>query len=137
MSFGLDLFDDDDDSLELTSMIDVVFLLLTFFILAATFVAPSLDVVLAKAENAASVSNKVERVTFSINNRGAVFHEKNEIKIEDVAHILEGKPSDTSIVFNVDEKAPFDAFIGVMDKVKGCGFNNFLINAQLAHKPAD
>jgi biopolymer transport protein ExbD len=123
-------FDDADSAVDLTSLIDVMFLLLIFFILAATFTAPSIDVVLSKAKTAASTPSQMERVTFSIDASGMLYHEKNIIEKEQIAGILSGKPFDTSIVFNVDEAAPFNAFIGLMDQVKMLGYGKFLINAE-------
>lgn len=130
MNLGYDILDAGSDSIEITPIIDVLFLLLTFFILAATFASPAIDVMLAEAETAASTQSQVERVTFSIDAEGALHHEKQAIDVEAVDAVLRDKPLDTAIVFNVDAKAPFNAFIGTLDKVKANGYTNFLINAQ-------
>lgn len=126
---GFDMLDDGGESIELTPIIDVLFLLLTFFILAASFVAPSIDVTLAEAENAAASQSQIERVTFSIDKTGVVHFDKDPIEIENIDAILQNKALDTAIVFNVDAEAPFNAFIDVMDRVKTNGYTNFLINA--------
>ena len=128
MSF--DILDSDNESVELTPIIDVLFLLLTFFILAATFAAPSIDVTLAEADSASSSQSQVERVTFSIDGNGTLHYEKEPMDVENIDAILMGKPADTAVVFNVDAEAPFNAFIAVLDRVKTNGFANFLINAQ-------
>lgn len=133
MSF--DILDADNDSIDLTPVIDVVFLLLTFFILAATFTAPSIDVTLAEADNASATQSQIERVTFSIDSSGMLHHEKTPVEVEQIDGILAGKPADVAIIFNVDAEAPFNAFVGVLDRVKTNGFSNFLINAQ--HKAAE
>lgn len=124
-----DIMEGDDDRVELTPIIDVLFLLLTFFILAATFAAPSIEVMLAEAESAAASQSQAERVTFSIDKEGALHFEKAVVSIDSIDDILKDKALDTAIVFNVDAEAPFNAFIDVMDRVKINGYNNFLINA--------
>ncbi|MDR2426800.1 MAG: biopolymer transporter ExbD [Endomicrobium sp.] len=134
MKFNFDFDDIGDGTIDLTSLIDVMFLLLIFFILAATFTSPSIDVMLAKANSAETVSNQVERVTFSIDAYGGIYHDKQLIDKEEIPIILSGKLSDTSIVFNVDKNAPFNAFIGLMDQVKLLGYSKFLINAELEEK---
>lgn len=126
---GFDMLDGGGESVELTPIIDVLFLLLTFFILAATFAAPSIDVTLAEAESAAAAESQIERITLSIDKDGMVHFEKNIIDLENIDAILEGKTPDTAVVFNVDAEAPFEAFISVMDRVKVNGYANFLINA--------
>lgn len=129
MSTGFDILDSDNESIELTPIIDVLFLLLTFFILAATFAAPSIDVTLAEADSASSVQSQVDRVTFSIDADGALHYEKNMIAVEDIDAILKDKPLDIAIIFNVDSSAPFNAFVGTLDRVKISGYHNFMINA--------
>ncbi|MDR1941158.1 MAG: biopolymer transporter ExbD [Endomicrobium sp.] len=128
MKFNFDFDDDVDSVIDLTSLIDVLFLLLIFFILAATFASPGIDVVLAKAKNAAAADQN-ERIMFSINSSGQIYHNKNAIEKEQIRPILLDKPLDISIVFNVDQKAPFDSFLGLMDAVKTLGYGKFLINA--------
>lgn len=128
MNFGIDSLDD-NESVDLTPVIDVLFLLLTFFILAATFAAPSIDVTLAEADSVSAVQSQVDRVTFSIDADGALHYEKNMIAVEDIDAILKDKPLDIAIIFNVDSSAPFNAFVGTLDRVKISGYHNFMINA--------
>ncbi|MDR1194932.1 MAG: biopolymer transporter ExbD [Endomicrobium sp.] len=129
MKFDFDFDDIAEGTIDLTSLIDVMFLLLIFFILAATFTAPTIEVMLAKAKSASAVPNQIERITFGIDAQGGIYHGKERIKKEEIPAILSGKPADISIVFNVDENAPFNAFLGLMDDVKMLGYGKFLINA--------
>ena len=130
MKPGFELMDGDEGSIALTSIIDVLFVLLTFFILAATFTAPSIEVTLSEAESAAAVSSQTERVTFSIYSDGLLSHETKVIRQEDIPLILEGMEKDIAIIFNVDKASPFESFLGVLDKVKSGGYSNFHINAE-------
>lgn len=120
----------DEDSLDLTSLIDVIFLLLTFFILAATFTSPAMNVELAKAKNLSSTQTQTERLTFSIDADGILYHDQNQISEEQLKLILSQYDSDISLIFNVDQKAPFESFLLVLDEAKSQGKQKFLINGQ-------
>lgn len=126
---NFDILDSDNESIELTPIIDVLFLLLTFFILAATFTSPSIDVTLTEADSASATQSQIGQVTFSIDNNGILHYEKDPVDVEHIDAILTGKPTDSAIIFNVDAEAPFNAFIAVLDRVKINGFTNFMINA--------
>jgi biopolymer transport protein ExbD len=130
MKYGFELPDPWEEGIDLTSIIDVLFLLLTFFILAASFTAPSIEVVLAESENADQRLNHAEFLTFSIDSDGKIYFDKDEIGAAGIDAILEGKPPNTAIVFNVDKSAPFEAFMTVLDKVKSGGYTNYLINSK-------
>jgi biopolymer transport protein ExbD len=130
ISSPFDDLDKEDDSLEITSLIDVVFLLLTFFILAATFVAPSLDVSLPEASSATKAEGLETALTFSIDQDGAVYHEKNPIELENYKALLSSHAPETPLIFNVDQAAPFNAFLTLIDEAKLLNRQRFLINAQ-------
>jgi biopolymer transport protein ExbD len=119
-----------EEGIDLTSIIDVLFLLLAFFILAASFTASSIEVVLAESENAAQTAGNIEIVTFSVDSGGKIYFGRDEIAVDAINAIMEGKPLNTAIVFNVDKSAPFEAFIAVLDRVKSGGYSNYLINTK-------
>ena len=122
----------DDDfaaDVDLTPLIDVVFMLLLFFILAATFSAPVLQVALPSAGTAERLPDDAARLTLSIDAGGALFHRNEPISVEDVPRLLAaGSPG--AVELRVDRAAPFDAFVGVMDRLRACGRSNVLITAQ-------
>ncbi|MDR1309550.1 MAG: biopolymer transporter ExbD, partial [Deltaproteobacteria bacterium] len=63
----------DDDALDMTSLIDVVFLLLAFFILAASFAVPAMDVRLSEANNAAASKPDERSLTITVDAEGRIF----------------------------------------------------------------
>ncbi len=130
MKLNLQLTDLDEDSLDLTPLIDVLFLLLTFFILAATFMAPALEVELTKAKNLSAVPAQEQSLTFSIDAQGNIYHEKIKIDDTGLKNLLAKHPHSAPIIFNVDQKAPFESFVAVLDEAKSQGKHKFLINGQ-------
>jgi len=130
MKLDFQLSDLDEDSLDLTPLIDVIFLLLTFFILAATFVAPAMEVELAKAKNLSSSQSQDLSLTFSIDAAGDLYHEKKQINEEELKQILSAHDKDVPLVFNVDQSAPFESFMMVLDEAKSQEKQKFLINGR-------
>jgi biopolymer transport protein ExbD len=130
MNLDLRLSSLDEDGLDITPLIDVLFLLLTFFILAATFVAPSLEVRLAQAKNLSSSQSQDHSLTFSIDYQGDIYYEQKKIAAGDLEKILAAHNPDTPIIFNIDQEAPFEAFMVVLDEAKSQNRHKFLINGQ-------
>lgn len=65
---------DDDLHVDLTPLIDVIFMLVIFFIMTMSFTIPSIDFELPKAQSAqVSVNNNV--INIAINSKGQIMHE--------------------------------------------------------------
>lgn len=124
--FGLD---HEDVSLDLTPIIDVVFLLLIFFIMATTFSKPVLEVTLAEASSVTIQERNPKDITLSITNEGLWMLDGKTISPEEWNAALDAAPEDAAVVFNVDKAAPFAAFIGALDTAKSKARNTVVINA--------
>jgi len=135
MKLDFQLSELDEDNLDITPLIDVVFLLLTFFILAATFVSPALDVELAAAKNLSSSQSEDHTLTFSIDRQGELYFEKTRIDQAELKRILGDHSPESPIIFNVDQAAPFEAFLTVLDEAKGQNRRKFLINGHPQSSP--
>ena len=130
MKLDLQLSDLDEDGLDMTPLIDVLFLLLTFFIIAATFVAPSMELELAKAKNLSAAQGENLNLTISIDEHGDIFFEQNKIGLDELKNIIGRHGPELPIIFNVDQKAPFESFMLVLDEAKSLERHKFLINGQ-------
>lgn len=115
-------------SLDLTPLIDTVFMLLIFFIMATTFSKPVLEVALAKADSAAAKEMAGESLTVTITEEGTVLLDGVPVGEDEVAARMEPLPRDMPIVFNVDRGAPFGPFVRVLDAAKGQQRSEFVIN---------
>jgi len=100
----------------MSSMTDIVFLLLIFFMITSTLVTTSaLDILLPKAsgktENRQSVSVSITKnLRFFINNERV-----NESRLEqDLIRLMSGKESPT-IVLRAEEGVPIEKAVKVMD----------------------
>lgn len=123
------LDDEFEADIDLTPLIDVVFMLLLFFILAASFSAPVLTVALPPARTAAPAADDPARLVLSIDGGGQLHHGGDAIGTGVLAGLLASHP-EGPVELRVDRAAPFDAFVGVMDSLRAAGRNNVLIAAK-------
>lgn len=123
------LDDDFDADIDLTPLIDVVFMLLLFFILAATFSQPVLQVALPAARTAERVADDPARLVLSIDAAGQLHHRGAAIVPGDWPGLLAAHPAGP-VELRVDRAAPFDAFVGALDPLREAGRNDVLITAQ-------
>ena len=123
------LTDDFGTELDLTPLIDVIFMLLLFFILASTFSPPVLKVMLPAAGTAERVEDDALRLVLTIDDAGGLYHLQTPISIEEVPALL-AAAADGPVEVRVDRAAPFDAFVEVLDRTRAAGRNDVLITAK-------
>lgn len=128
----LNSFDDEEETgIELTPLIDVIFMLLIFFIVATTFVKPAFDVALPGVDSAKLVSpnEKKSVCTVTIAATGTLFFDGEETPPESVERALRENAGKIFEVFS-DKSAPFGAVIVLMDEAKKQGNENLLFMAE-------
>jgi biopolymer transport protein ExbD len=106
--------------INIVPMIDVIFAILTFFIMSSLFLSNSsgLPVNLPKAGSAQKVP--FSRVTVTINARGKISVNQRSLKLRDLQpHIrkLNGK-SRPLIIINADEQVKHGQVVAVMDQLR-------------------
>lgn len=106
-----------DEEIDLTPLIDVVFILLIFFFITSTFIRPSLPVNLAKAASAAASSERQEQLVITIDAQGALFNGSEPLSREQIPALLQAHP-DEGINLFVDRAAPFESFLAVVDEAR-------------------
>lgn len=119
---------EDEPNVDLTPLIDVIFMLLIFFIMTTTFSRPVLDIVLPSAVNAEPSQNKKEMVV-SVKSDGSLQYEGKQINSGELAAILE-QSGELLLNLHVDKKAPFETFVNVVDIAKAKKEGRFVISTQ-------
>lgn len=119
---------EDEPNVDLTPLIDVIFMLLIFFIMTTTFSRPVLDIILPSATQAEPVGDNSELV-ISIKEDGTLHHNNGQIQLEDLNGILE-QNEDTLLNLYIDQHAPFEAFVKVVDIAKVKKEGRFVISTQ-------
>ena len=116
--------------MDLAPLIDVVFLLLIFFLLTSIFVKPSIPLDLPKSE-AARVVDKPE-VSVAIKKDGSIMLNDNDILLSELYAALSKiyrdlLLEDRSISLMSDREVPFGRVVEVMDIAKKAGVENISI----------
>ena len=124
---------DGEPQVDLTPIIDVIFMLLIFFIMTTTFSKPVLDIILPTSETAQATTAQKDEIVISITSEGKSLYQENEISPAEMEELFNSRP-DSQINLYVDEKTPFDAFVRVVDVVKKRPGGHFVISTQPAAK---
>ncbi len=105
-----------DAHIDLTPLIDVIFMLMIFFILTMSFSQPVLDIVLPKS-TASQVPQEQNFLSVSISADGRVFHGTEEITPSQIGALLDAEP-DKELNICADGATPFQVFIDLVDVAK-------------------
>ena len=124
----------DDVELDITPLIDVVFLLLIFFMLSTSLsVSPGIKVDLPKA-SAEQVKKKKLTLRVAIVVGGRIYLEGKKLSLEalkkEFAKIGKRKNSDALVVIEADRKVYHGLVVKVMDAAKVAGLNKLAIATQ-------
>lgn len=115
--------------LNITPLIDVLFLLLIFFLVSSTFVEqPNIKLDLPRAAHA-DVS-KVESLAVSINETGQLYFRDRPVARRELPALLHealGEQKDRSLVIKADRNVPHGAVVKVLDIAKGAGFRRIVL----------
>ncbi|MDE0206179.1 MAG: biopolymer transporter ExbD [Candidatus Tectomicrobia bacterium] len=117
----------------LMALLDVMLLLLIFFLLASVFVQPTLEVDLPDAENSEAEPPETGLLTISVSSDGDVFINKQFVPIEELQGRIEvavAEDPDVPVMVRADEQSAFRYFVSVMDAVKGAGVVQLTIETE-------
>jgi Biopolymer transport protein len=125
---------EEDTGIDLTPLIDVIFMLLIFFVMTTTFSKPVLDIVLPSSETAEQPAERTPELVVAITSEGKIFHNEEELTRDALATLLDSREKELLNLF-VDEKAPFEAFVAVVDVAKAKRGGRFVISTQSVEHP--
>ena len=116
--------------LEVTPLVDIVFLLLIFFLLTATYVKnPHLDVNLPEASLNQATSHKKD-LDIVIREDGELRYDNKNVSINQLEGILRAEFANNNeaiIVVRADKGSRHGKVVDVMDLAKKIGFNKLAI----------
>ena len=116
--------------IELAPFVDVIFLLIIFFMLTSTFiVAPGLKIKLPKAVTK-EIKREKRELDIAITREGIIYYEGRRVSLDELKRELRKfsrKGLNPLIVIKADEKTYHGTVVEVMDTAKQAGLSRFAI----------
>ena len=120
----------EDLRVEITPLIDVVFLLLIFFTITTTFVTtPGIRVKLPKA-SASEAQNEERDATVVLTRDDQIIFNHRSVDLKELGNGLQElstKDPETLVIVQADEAVPHGRVVEVMDLAKGAGLHRLAI----------
>jgi len=123
---------DEKEEIDMTPMLDVVFILLIFFIVTASFVKEAgIDV--NRPEAATAVKKERANILVAISDKGDIWINKRKVDVRSVQANIERLKAENpqgTVVIQADKKSTTDTLIKVMDSARAAGVYDVSIAAQ-------
>ncbi|KAF7764657.1 biopolymer transport protein ExbD [Pseudoalteromonas citrea] len=124
--------EEEAEEINMTPMLDVVFIMLIFFIVTASFVKEAgIDV--NRPEAATAVKKQRANILVAISDKGEIWINKRQIDVRAVQANIERLKAENpqgSVVIQADKKATTEMLIKVMDASRAAGAFDVSIAAQ-------
>ena len=122
---------DDEPQLNLTPLIDVVFLLLIFFMVSTTFDKQAqLSIDLPEADGKPVKAQKTFKIEIAIDGQGHYFVNQRRLKEDSLKTLKSGieitkaNHKNPQVIISSDKNTPYQAFITAMDAAKQLGLEH-------------
>ena len=121
--------------LELTPMIDVVFLLMIFFLVASKLdeADRSIDVILPQASAAKPLTSKPREFVINIDREGNYFAGARPVRLDDLQQLLRQSAADNpqrqTVIVRADENTAHKFVVGAMDACVQAGIEDYQVQS--------
>lgn len=126
------LMDEEEAAIDMTPMLDVVFIMLIFFIVTASFVKEAgIDV--NRPDAATAVKKDRANILIAISDKGEIWINKRRVDVRAVQANVERLKAENpqgSVVIQADRKSTTETLIKVMDASRAAGAYDISIAAQ-------
>ena len=123
---------EEGSQIDLTPMLDVVFIMLIFFIVTATFIKEAgIDV--NRPDAATAVKQEKANILIAINANNEIWIDRRQVDIRSVRPNIERLHAENpqgSVVIQADKESKTETLIKVMDAARSAGVFNVAIAAQ-------
>lgn len=121
--------EEEDAAIDMTPMLDIVFIMLIFFIVTTVFVKQA-GIEVNKPEGETATKFKNANIFIAVTEDGGIWIDRREIALETVRANLEKllleQPTD-AVFIQADEKAKHGIVVEVMDQVKAAGIDRVAV----------
>lgn len=120
---------DEEPQIDLTPLIDCLFMLIIFFVLTMTFSRPVLEIVLPEAVHA-EASGKRDEILLNVKSDGTFWLDQDrQVTLAELASELEVNPQKLLNIY-MDKGADFGVFVSVLDLAKDKREGRFVISTK-------
>jgi biopolymer transport protein ExbD len=120
---------EEDAAIDMTPMLDIVFIMLIFFIVTTVFVKEA-GVNVNKPNGDLAVMPKNANIFIAVTEDGKVWIDKNEVDVDlvraNLERLMAEQPSDV-IIIQADKEAEHGLVVEVMDQIKMAGIDRISI----------
>lgn len=124
---------EEDPKVDLTPMVDVVFLLLIFFMISTTFIeTPGLSIKLPQS-SATTVTQSSEEIRIYISREGEIAYKNEPLTVSELTSLLmsyRGQARDMAFFLFADRDARHGRVVQVMDLAREAGFGKLAIGTE-------
>ncbi|CAM3552696.1 biopolymer transporter ExbD [Pseudoalteromonas flavipulchra] len=117
--------EEEDAAVDMTPMLDIVFIMLIFFIVTTSFVKEA-GIEVNKPKAAQAQKTKNANIFIAIRENGEIWMDKRQVDVERVSANLESlmaeQPTDV-VIIQADKGAKHGVVVQVMDQIKATGDN--------------
>jgi biopolymer transport protein ExbD/biopolymer transport protein TolR len=110
---------------DLTPMVDVVFLLLIFFMISTTFIeTPGLSIKLPES-SAQAIDREPKELKIFLSSEGEIFHGESSLTLKEFKSLLRGyraAADQTTFLLMADKDARHGIVVSLMDLARDAGF---------------
>lgn len=127
-----------DTSLNVAPLVDIVFLLLIFFLLTSTFIHPGLELSLPEART--SSVQEQEKNVVHITKEGELYLDGEPVRWGDLKSRLQNRlagEAEKAVVVKADQDVSFGLFVRVMDMAREVGALNLTVSTRVPEGPVD
>jgi biopolymer transport protein ExbD len=124
-------------SLELTPMIDMVFLLLIFFLVATTFHQEEreIEIALPVAHAAGPISNALKELLINVDQQGEIIVSGRRMQLDDLRSLISEAVDvnpEQKVTVRGDRRTAYDNVVKVLDVCKASGIQEPFLDTVLA-----
>ena len=128
----LNIDDEDDNEINMTPMLDIVFIMLIFFVVTTSFVKES-GITVDQPTAQTTERKEQNNILIGINPAGEIWIDKRSVDVRAVRASVErlrAESPESAVIIQADKKAPSGLLVRVMDQVRLAGVDNMAIAAK-------
>ena len=134
MLFSEEQENPDTFHMETTAMVDVIFILLAFFVVVSQLKEYNLPLSLTPTQTGKTKSTKEKSLLLQINGKDEIFISKKKVSLDELGEILKmQKPMPVEL--RSDQNSKSGTFLRVLDLLKKCNFTQLNISVDKKNTP--